>query len=344
MPSEHRGSESPRGRSTAGRPGPSKRSFRGRLDPGSGAVAVDCRRPCRRIESRSVPPGRFPHLTTDTQGGISMVRLPTSEDSWAEVRQRLLLGLAFVTAAGHARYAGQTRSEFVPRCCEPPLPRRGRSESSSSRRFRPSTTGLFGDLAAQELESGGHTCGRMTQREVRQKLLRERLQDLSYRDAIAGAAQQLSELLDVTVSPDQALPRSAVDAARETYSKEGRFHLVWRRVWGVHLRDEMLETARRLGSCGPETAHLVWVTWDREHRAAKSTPVAFQVTTTTALTQLPPHLGPRPGEVGPGGVGSDLLLVSAEGSSGVHLDYQHHADRDEYEMFVWGAFARPVVF
>jgi hypothetical protein len=54
-------------------------------------------------------------------------------------------------------------------------------------------------------------------------------------------------------------------------------------------------------------------------------------------------LGPPPGEVGPGGVGSDPLLVSADRQSGVHLDYQHYGDRDEYEMLAWGAFARPVL-
>ena len=116
---------------------------------------------------------------------------------------------------------------------------------------------------------------------------------------------------------------------------------MWRRVWGVHLRDEMLETARRLGRAAPDTAHLVWVWWDLDR--GRLAPVAFQVKPSTALSELPHHLGPPPGEVGPGGAGSDLLLVCADGNSGVHLDYQHHADRDEYEMLVWGAFARPIL-
>ncbi|WP_027006571.1 hypothetical protein [Conexibacter woesei] len=183
----------------------------------------------------------------------------------------------------------------------------------------------------------------MDQREARQEALRERLADRFYREAIAGAARQLSELLGTTVSADQALPRSAVDAARAAYLEQERFHLVWRRVWGVRLRDEMLETTRRLGSATPDRAQLVWMWWDREHKPVARTAVAFEVETATVLSQLPRHLGPPPGDVGPGGVGSDLLLVSADGSSGVHLDYEHHADRDEYEMLVWGAFARPVL-
>jgi hypothetical protein len=72
-------------------------------------------------------------------------------------------------------------------------------------------------------------------------------------------------------------------------------------------------------------------------------PVAFEVPTASVLTQLPSHLGPPPGEVGPGGVGSDVLLVSQDGESGFYLDYQHHGDRDEYEMLVWGAYAHTVL-
>ena len=183
----------------------------------------------------------------------------------------------------------------------------------------------------------------MEPQEVRQARLHEKLESLTYRNAIAGAAGQLSQLLGTTVSVDQALPKSAVDAARAALSTQNRYHLVWRRVWGVRLRDEMLEIARRVAEGPPDRAILVWVWWDRQRKPLEAIPVAFEVSTASVLTQLPPHLGPPPGDVGPGGVGSDLLLVSPDGDSGVHLDYQHHGDRDEYEMLVWGAYARSVL-
>ena len=86
----------------------------------------------------------------------------------------------------------------------------------------------------------------------------------------------------------------------------------------------------------------MWVMWDSERKPRRAVPVAFAGSAREVLIQLPRHLGPPDDEGGPGGVGSDLLLVNSDCTSGVHLDYQHHADRDEYEMLVWGAFARPV--
>lgn len=183
----------------------------------------------------------------------------------------------------------------------------------------------------------------MDPRDARQARLRDKVESLHYRNALAGAAEQLSQLLGTTVSMDQALRQSAVDAARAALLRENQFHLVWRRVWGVHLREEMLEITRRLAEGAPERAILVWVWWDLQQKPVGAFPVAFEVRTASVLTQLPSHLGPPPGEVGPGGVGSDLLLVSSDGESGVHLDYQHHGDRDEYEMLVWGTYARPVL-
>jgi hypothetical protein len=141
---------------------------------------------------------------------------------------------------------------------------------------------------------------------------------------------------------EDALARSVVDGARSAYASQERRHLVWRRVWGVRLREEMLAIACRVADRAPDRAVLVWMWWDLQRRPVRAIPVAFEVPTRLALTELPRHLGPPAGEVGPGGVGSDLLPVSTGGESGVHLDYEHHADRDEYEMLVWGAHARPV--
>jgi hypothetical protein len=179
-------------------------------------------------------------------------------------------------------------------------------------------------------------------RQARQERLRERLHAVTYRDAVAGAAVQLSEMLDASVSPEDALPSAAVEKARAAHREQERYHLIWRRVWGVRLKAEVLDVARRLADHADESATLVWVWWDREKKPLRAVPVAFTVSAREVLTRLPPFIGPRADEVGPGGVGSDLLLVSADCASGVHLDYQHYGDRDEYEMLVWGAFARPV--
>jgi len=166
---------------------------------------------------------------------------------------------------------------------------------------------------------------------------------VTYRDAVVGAAEQLSELLGTPLSRENALPSTAVETARAAHRAQERFHLIWRRVWGVRLKAEVLEVMRRLADHAPERATLVWVWRDREKKPTRAVPVAFAVSAREALFRLPAHIGPADDEVGPGGVGSDLLLVSADCTSGVHLDYQHYADRDEYEMLVWGAFARPLV-
>jgi hypothetical protein len=183
----------------------------------------------------------------------------------------------------------------------------------------------------------------MDDREAQRERLRDKLEERAYRDAAARAVTQLSGLLHSSVSAEQALPRETVQTARQAYLKQLQYHLVWRRVWGVHLRDEMLEIAQRLAAVIRDRVILVWVIWDVQARPIAGTAVAFDVPAVDALTGLPQHVGPPPGEVGPGGVGSDLLLVNTDGTSGVNLDYQHHADRDEYEMLVWGAYARPLV-
>ena len=54
----------------------------------------------------------------------------------------------------------------------------------------------------------------------------------------------------------------------------------------------------------------------------------------------PEHIGPEPGKVGPGGIGSDVLLVAEEGKSGFLLEYNHLGNADEYELRSWGRFAR----
>jgi hypothetical protein len=183
----------------------------------------------------------------------------------------------------------------------------------------------------------------MDQREEQQERLHEKLEQRAYREATENAAKELSELLQATVTIEDALSRSAVEAARASYLEQEQFHLVWRRVWGVHLRAEMHEVARRVGDARPGPATLIWVCWNLETKPVRAIPVAFKVEAQVALMQLPRHLGPPAGEVGPGGAGSDVLLVSDDGRSGVHLDYQHHGDRDEYEMLVWGEFAQPVI-
>ena len=183
----------------------------------------------------------------------------------------------------------------------------------------------------------------MEDREARQSRLRDRLEARAYGDAVARAAEQLSRLLGTRLSAQDALPQAAVESARSAYLQQERYHLIWRRVWGVRLRDEMLEICRRLASDLPDRVTLVWVDWDEKRKPVQGAAVAFEVAAQIVLLELPQHLGPPPDNVGPGGAGSDILLTCADGQSGVHLDYQHHADRDEYEMLVWGAFARPLL-
>jgi hypothetical protein len=47
--------------------------------------------------------------------------------------------------------------------------------------------------------------------------------------------------------------------------------------------------------------------------------------------------------VGPGGIGSDLLLVADEGESGLRLEYNHYGQADEYELRSWGRYAFSLV-
>lgn len=154
-----------------------------------------------------------------------------------------------------------------------------------------------------------------------------------YAAALDAAAGELG-LLGVTVAREDAVTKEAVHAALDAVKQQDNFHLVSHRVWGVRLRSEVMETTRRLADrLDGERATLVW---------GHSPPVGFVVAVATALRGLPAHIGPEPEEIGPGGVGSDLLLVADEGQSGLRLGYNHHANADEYELRSWGRFALTV--
>lgn len=163
--------------------------------------------------------------------------------------------------------------------------------------------------------------------------LDELLAQRRYAAALDAAADQLVSL-GVAAARDDALTKEAVQAALDAVKQQDEFHLIWHRVWGVRLRVEVIETTRRLADLlDGERATLVW---------GHSPPVGFIVAVATALRSLPQHIGPEPGEVGPGGVGSDLLLVTDEGQSGLRLEYNHYAHADEYELRSWGRYARSV--
>ncbi len=170
--------------------------------------------------------------------------------------------------------------------------------------------------------------------EARHARMKELLSQRRYSAALDEATEQLGRL-GLTVARDDALTKEAVQSALDAVKEQGRFHLVWHRVWGVRLRSEVIETTSRLaGMLHGEQAALVW---------GHPPPVGFLVPVVVALRSLPAHIGPEPGEVGPGGVGSDLLLVADEGQSGLWLEYNHHANADEYELRSWGRYAREVI-
>jgi len=100
------------------------------------------------------------------------------------------------------------------------------------------------------------------------------------------------------------------------------------------LRAEVIETTARLADLlEGEQAVLVW--GQRPH-------VGFVVPVAAALRTLPEHIGPEPGKVGPGGIGSDVILVGEDGKSGLLLAYNHLGNADEYELRSWGRYARSV--
>lgn len=172
----------------------------------------------------------------------------------------------------------------------------------------------------------------MTQQ--RRERLNELLAQRRYSATLDETAAQIGTLLGIEVDPDDALTKEAVAAAQAAMLAQQRYHRVWHRVWGVRLRDEMIETTGRLATIlAGERAALVW---------GHSPPVGFVVPVATTLRMIPARLGPREGEIGPGGIGSDLLLVTDDGESGLLLEYNHLSDADEYEMRTWGRYAVPV--
>jgi hypothetical protein len=179
------------------------------------------------------------------------------------------------------------------------------------------------------------TAGDRTERQAR---LRTLLGERTYDAAVTSAAAELSEILDI--SGADGVSRDEAQAALDTFLAQNRFHLVWHRAWGARLRDEVLETCGRIAArLGEEVGVVVWSHqhgdgWQRgrEH-------VGFRLQLSVALQGLAPHVGPPRGDIGTAGKSSDLLLVSSDLESGLHLDYNHYANADEYEMRVWGQYA-----
>jgi hypothetical protein len=168
----------------------------------------------------------------------------------------------------------------------------------------------------------------------RQARMKELLAQRRYLAALKTAAAQLGDL-GVTLGRDDALTKEAVQSALDAVGDLERYHLIWHRVWGVMLRSEVIETTNQLASrLDGERAALVW---------GHSPAVGFLVDVPAALSALPAYVGPEPGEVGLGGIGSDLLLVADEGKSGLRLEYNHYAHADEYELRSWGRYAFSLV-
>jgi hypothetical protein len=165
--------------------------------------------------------------------------------------------------------------------------------------------------------------------EQRRERLNEKLSQRRYAAALQAAAKDLSQLMGQPITGAEALSKEATRTALDAVEARAKYHLVWHRVWGAKLRDEMLETTGRLAAkLGGEAAILVW---------RHSPPVGFIVPVVAALLHLPAHLGPPPG-----GISSDVLLVADDGESGLRLEYNHYANADEYELQAWGRFAVPV--
>jgi hypothetical protein len=179
--------------------------------------------------------------------------------------------------------------------------------------------------------------------DARRERLKELLEQRGYAAALDVAVAELRSL-GLTVDRADAVTKEAVSAAHQQVAEQDRYHLIWHRVWGVRLRDEVLATSVRLADLlHDERAVLVWRSWPADRKwPVSSVHVGFLVSVAEALRQLPAHIGPDEGEVGPGGIGSDLLLVSEDGESGIRLEYNHNARSDEYELRSWGRYARVV--
>jgi hypothetical protein len=164
--------------------------------------------------------------------------------------------------------------------------------------------------------------------------MHELLTQRRYLAALQTVAEQLGGL-GVPLGRDDALTKEAVQSALDAVGDLERYHFIWHRVWGVMLRSEVIETTNQLASrLEGERAALVW---------AHSPAVGFLVDVPQVLRALSAHIGPEPGEVGPGGIGSDLLLVADEGESGLRLEYNHYGHADEYELRSWGRYAFSLV-
>jgi hypothetical protein len=167
--------------------------------------------------------------------------------------------------------------------------------------------------------------------EQRRERLNEKFAQRRYAAALQAAAEELTELIGEPITGAEAMSKEATRAALDAAEGEAKHHLVWHRVWGVRLRDEMLETTGRLAAkLGGEGAVLVW---------RHSPPVGFVVPVAAALLHLPAYLGPPPEVMGSEIISSDVLLVAGDGESGLRLEYDHYAHADEYELRVWGRFA-----
>ena len=170
--------------------------------------------------------------------------------------------------------------------------------------------------------------------EERRARMKQLVDERRYAAAVESTARQLGGL-GLAVRGEDAVPWASAKAALDALAGQDRYHRVWHRSWGVRLRAELVETTGRLADLlEGERAVLTW--------GRRDTRVGFAVSASAALRALPAHVGPPPHAVGPGGIGSDLLLTSADGASGMFLTYRHEPFADEYFMESWGAYARVV--
>jgi hypothetical protein len=166
--------------------------------------------------------------------------------------------------------------------------------------------------------------------------MNELLAKRAYSEAAEAHAQELTELLAVQVRRDDAVAMETMQAALDAIQDQERYHRVWHRIWGVNLKAEMIETARRLAALlEGEQALLVW---------GRSRPVGFLVPVSVVLCTLPQHieLSYVPQSYGAFGINATVRLVADDGASGLLLACDHWGMADEYELRSWGRYARSV--
>ena len=147
-----------------------------------------------------------------------------------------------------------------------------------------------------------------------------------YAHALRSTQADLSSLLGYGVGADQAISREGVCAAIRAITQQSRAHQSWHRVWGVRLRDEMLDLIDRLAEALiDERAVLLW---------QSSVPVGFELPVPVALRLAD--------QVGVDGPGQDLVLVGDAGDSGLVLAYERLPDAEQFELASWGRFAMPI--